>query len=153
VSTFEKHLLWHLRYIRKVFALVTADGLLDSSCAELLETEYSEQFQTVAPSSVPTIEQLRDVRHSTLADTGNVERSYQTLRRFIGLQVWPRILIISNSETLSNDQALCLRGCLSEQESDKHRDWPRSIIFIVKKDKGLNKNLIDFVRVTMIQQA
>jgi hypothetical protein len=90
---------------------VTVDGLLDPSCVELLQSKYGEQVQIVVPSSIPTIEQLREVRYTTLAQTGSVERSYQALRRFMGLQVWPHILIISNCETLSNDQALCLRAC------------------------------------------
>jgi hypothetical protein len=78
----------------------------------------------------------------------------------MGFEIWPWILIISNTESLSADQAVALRGCLNERESDAQdsshskskslyddrRDWPRSIIFVLKQGEFLPAHLRKFVR-------
>jgi hypothetical protein len=106
---------------------MTIDGVIDPPCSEILQNEYSGQYRILAPSNIPTLDQLKGVTVSTVAETGKIERSYQALRRFMGIEVWPSILMIANIETLSDDQALALRCCLKEQEFDKATDWPGSI--------------------------
>jgi hypothetical protein len=128
-----------------LFCIFSPDGTLQMPCAELLRTKYSGQFKIVGPSSVPTIKELHRVNRSTPLETGEIERSYQGLLRFIGCKNWPEILIISNTESLSADQALALRGCLNERESDEPTDWPRSIIFVLKQGESLPADLHKFV--------
>jgi hypothetical protein len=141
---------FHLSVGTEVIVIVTPDGLLDLNCVEVLRKKYGEHFQILAPSNVPTLEQMNGVKISTAVETDSSERSYQALRRFMGLPIWPQILFISNIETLSEDQALCLRSCLSEQEfdneSEKPTDWARTIGFMLKKGVSLNRDLSKFVR-------
>jgi hypothetical protein len=69
------------------------------------------------------------------------------------LTSWPKILIINNMESISADQALALRGCLSEQEWDKASDWPESIILVLKRGNGLSADLKKFVRAVINPDA
>jgi len=45
-----------------------------------------------------------------------------------------------------HDQALTLRGCFSEAESDRREDWPKSIFLVLRKGFGLHDDLQKFVR-------
>ena len=133
-----------------IFCIFSPDGTLQIPCLQFLQTEYSGQFTIIGASSIPTVEELNRTIYSTALTTREIERSYQGLLRFIGFKSCPRILIISNTESLSTDQALALRGCLNEMESDQGRgshasDWPRSIIFVLKQGEFLPDDLHKFV--------
>jgi hypothetical protein len=133
----------------ELFVTMTIDGVIDPPCSEILQNEYSGQYQILAPSNIPTVDQLKGVTVCAVAETGKIERSYQALRKFMGIEVWPSILMIANIESLSDDQALALRCCLKEKEFDKATDWPRSIGFILSKGASLHPNLHKFVRSVM----
>jgi hypothetical protein len=124
-----------LRHWTPIFCLLSPDGTLQLPCVQFIQTEYSGQFRIVGASSFPTVKELNRT----------IERSYQGLLRFIGFKSWPWILVISNTESLSADQALALRGCLNEMEWDKPKDWPRSIIFVLKQGESLPDDLHKFV--------
>lgn len=129
-----------------VFTIITHDGLFDAPCLELLQKEYAGQFQVLPASKIPTVEQLAEVLSTRFdkrgkllgSDYGNWREAW---RICLGLQTWPQILIFSNIETLSDDQALRLRSSLKQQESDRSADWPKSIAFILKERTGLHADL------------
>jgi hypothetical protein len=137
----------------ELFVVFSRDGILQPPCVDFLQKAYSDQFRIIAPSSVPTVEGLHSLNRSNALETGLIERSYQVLRRFMRLTSWPKILIINNMESISADQALALRGCLSEQEWDKASDWPESIILVLKRGNGLSADLKKFVRAVINPDA
>ena len=157
MSSHDDTLTWllnsNLLWGTPVFCIFSPDGTLQLPCTKLLETEYSGRFRVIGASSIPTIEQLKRVIYSAGLETREIKRSYQRLLRFIGFKDWPQILIISNTESLSADQALALRGCLNEQEVDKPSAWPRSIIFILKQGEFLSDDLHKFVWVVLDPEA
>lgn len=53
--------------------------------------------------------------------------------------------MFENIETLSDHQALTLRGCFSEAESDRPEDWPKSIFLVLRKGLGVHEDLYKFV--------
>jgi hypothetical protein len=146
-----------LRRWTPIFCIISPDGTLQRRGAEFLQSEYSGRFKTVGASSFPTQDELYEITFSSASP--EIERSYQGLLKFIGCKSSPWILIISNTESLSADQALTLRGCLSERESDVRThsgswskslfeafsDWPRSMIFVLKQDESLPDELGKFV--------
>jgi hypothetical protein len=134
-----------LRHWTPIFCIFSRDGNLQMRGVQFLQNGYSDQFRIVSASSVPTAEELNSTIFSTELTTREIERSYQGLLRFLGFKSWPWILIISNTESLSADQALALRGCLNERESDEPSDWPRSIIFVSKQGEFLPDDLHTFV--------
>jgi hypothetical protein len=139
---FLSSLAFSLRHERELFVVFSPDGILQMPCVDFFEKVYSNQFRIIGASSVPTVEGLHSLNRSNAQETGLIERSYQVLRRFMGLTSWPKILIINNIESISADQALALRGCLN----DKASDWPESIILVLKRDNGLPADLKKFVR-------
>jgi hypothetical protein len=146
-----------LRHWTPVFCIISPDGTLQRRGAQFLQTEYSGQFRTVGASSVPTQDELYEITFSS--ESPEIERSYQGLLKFIGFKSSPWILIISNTESLSADQALTLRGCLDDRDSDVRNnsysksksmydtvsDWPRSIIFVLKQGESIPDDLGRFV--------
>lgn len=119
-----------LRRWTPIFCIVSPDGTLQRRGEQFLQTEYSGQFRTVGASNFPTQDELYEITFSTASIPPEIERSYQGLLKFVGCKSSPWILIISNTESFSADQALTLRGCLNERESDVRShfgSWSKSL--------------------------
>jgi hypothetical protein len=130
------------------FALSTPDGKFEPDAAEFL-TQSGYEYRDFPAASIPTIDALNESRRSTLLATGDYPRTYEELRIFLGLKTWPRVLIISNAESLSADQALNLRGCLNELESDRPTERMQSLCLLLKYGCFLSKDLDKFVTIAI----
>jgi hypothetical protein len=136
----------------EVFALFSPDGELEPDAIEILDRDQYH-YRVFPASSFPTIEALNQSRRATLMTSDTYPRTYEGLRIYLGLESWSQIFIISNAESLSDDQALCLRGCLNEQEVDKPAARPKSIIFLIKRGHFLSKDLYKFICAVIVDDS
>ena len=95
---------------------------------------------------MPNVEGLNDWQRQVAINTHVFLRTYAALEGILGFEKWPAFLIVENVETLSDDQALTLRGCFAEQEWDEPEDWPKSIVLVLKEGSFLHRDLHKFVR-------
>jgi hypothetical protein len=120
-------------------------GVLAEAELKLLRKCSEDHFESRSATEIPHVKDINEWQRQVATETHVFLRSYAALEGILGFKKWPECFALENVETLSDDQALTLRGCFSDQESDPTEDWPKSIVLVLKQGFFLHNDLGKFV--------
>lgn len=121
-----------LHHRDELFVLFTPLGILGEPELGLVQKRCKDHFEIRSAKQMPQAKELDEWQRKMVTKTGLRLDSHAALGAVLGFERWPEFFIVENVEALSEDQALTLKGCIGEHRCDRSKDWPDSIVLVLK---------------------